>query len=64
MPDWDANASAYTAAILRQYGAEKVSDIVEQYPLARFGGFASSAFLQTNADKRLLCPVGPAQHTL
>ena len=46
VPEWSANATQYAAAVTRQYGPEVAGSVLAQYPLGRFGGFASSAFLQ------------------
>eukprot|EP01052_Picozoa_sp_SAG31_P025643 SAG31_NODE_2259_length_6068_cov_10.272240_1_plen_332_part_00 len=55
IPAWNATAEQYRHALVKQYG-EAADRIEQQYPLARFDGSASSAFLQTNADRRLFCP--------
>ena len=55
VPPWNASEAEYEAALLAQYGSQQTA-VLRQYPLSRFGGSASSAFLTTVADSRLFCP--------
>jgi para-nitrobenzyl esterase len=56
VPAWNATAGGYHAALVAQYGAAQAGNIAAQYDLREFGGWPSSAFLEGNSDKRLLCP--------
>jgi para-nitrobenzyl esterase len=52
VPTWNASTKDYHAALVSQYGAAQAENVAAQYDMAsRFGGFASSAFLEGNSDK-------------
>ena len=53
VPTWNASSAEYEAKLLLQYGQGGSLRVGQQYPLARYGGSPSAAFLQAVSDARL-----------